>query len=672
MFENALIITNDRFASASPINVFHRESEHYENPHDPSFENRHILFRRRFTLDSVPEHAVLNISADDYYKLWVNGQFVTQGPAPAYNFHYYYNAVDITPYLKAGENVIAVHTFYQGLINRVWVSADMRHMFVCQLDADGKTILHSDTSWKCAEHSGYKALHLIGYATQFAEWYDSRSSEDGFAAPEFDDSAWKTAVPKQNTDYTFFPQPTKQLSIYEIAPARIERTVNPDGSQRIFGDIGFECVGALTLKARGISGTDVVIRCGEECLKDENGQDIDAVRYEMRCNCKYEERWTLSGKTDVLLPYDYKSFRYFELLLPVGCTLSDDGIRMQVRHYPFREAISCPSDDPQIQKIWKLCSDSLKYGAQEGFMDCPTREKGQYMNDGSVSFTAYTLLTGDGALMKKALYEYARSSFISPSLMAVAPCSLMQEIADASMQYPMQMEFLYNHTGDLEMLRDLYPTAATAQESFRRFDRGDGLLDGVDTWNLIDWPKNLRDDYDFPDVRPAAPGAHNVMNAFWYGMCRSLDNIRRILGLPTDEAYTEKVAASYIAEFYDPEQKLFTDTAETKHTSVHSNLLPLFFNLDRLADAAARPVIVSLLREKGLCMGVSMAYYLLAALKKAGEAEAVRELLLSPDGWLNMLREGATTTYEAWGRDKKWNTSLFHPWAVAPILILGE
>lgn len=25
-----------------------------------------------------------------------------------------------------------------------------------------------------------------------------------------------------------------------------------------------------------------------------------------------------------------------------------------------------------------------------------------------------------------------------------------------------------------------------------------------------------------------------------------------------------------------------------------------------------------------------------------------------------MLREGATTAFEAWGRDSKWNTSLFH------------
>ena len=28
--------------------------------------------------------------------------------------------------------------------------------------------------------------------------------------------------------------------------------------------------------------------------------------------------------------------------------------------------------------------------------------------------------------------------------------------------------------------------------------------------------------------------------------------------------------------------------------------------------------------------------------------------------WLRILREGRTTTFEEWGKDTKWNTSLFH------------
>lgn len=64
----------------------------------------------------------MRLSADDYYKLYVNGHFVCQGPSEGYNDEYYYNEADITPFIVGGDNVIAAHVYYQGLINRVWNS----------------------------------------------------------------------------------------------------------------------------------------------------------------------------------------------------------------------------------------------------------------------------------------------------------------------------------------------------------------------------------------------------------------------------------------------------------------------------------------------------------------------------------------------------------------------
>ena len=71
-------------------------------------------------------------------------------------------------------------------------------------------------------------------------------------------------------------------------------------------------------------------------------------------------------------------------------------------------------------------------------------------------------------------------------------------------------------------------------------------------------------------------------------------------------------------------------------------------------------------------MGVYMAYFTLAALKNAGEYDACIELATDEGAWLNMISEGATLTYEAWGKDQKWNTSLCHPWATAPLIIFSD
>ena len=67
-----------------------------------------------------------------------------------------------------------------------------------------------------------------------------------------------------------------------------------------------------------------------------------------------------------------------------------------------------------------------------------------------------------------------------------------------------------------------------------------------------------------------------------------------------------------------------------------------------------------------------MAYFALAALKRQGKMNLAQELATDPDCWLNMLSEGATATFEAWGKEQKKNTSLFHPWATAPLIVFSD
>ena len=71
-------------------------------------------------------------------------------------------------------------------------------------------------------------------------------------------------------------------------------------------------------------------------------------------------------------------------------------------------------------------------------------------------------------------------------------------------------------------------------------------------------------------------------------------------------------------------------------------------------------------------MGVYMAYFTLAALKLSGRYDLCVELATDGGAWLNMIKEGATMTFEAWGKDQKWNTSLFHPWACAPLVVFEK
>ena len=126
-------ITDGEFAELAPRNVFFRQLERVKLPCE-EHRNRHILFRKQFTLTKSPEEAKVYISADDYYKLYINGRLAGQGPAPSYHFRYNYNIIDVTELLREGRNTVAVHTLYQGLINRVWVSGDDRHGLILDIE----------------------------------------------------------------------------------------------------------------------------------------------------------------------------------------------------------------------------------------------------------------------------------------------------------------------------------------------------------------------------------------------------------------------------------------------------------------------------------------------------------------------------------------------------------
>lgn len=266
----------------------------------------------------------------------------------------------------------------------------------------------------------------------------------------------------------------------------------------------------------------------------------------------------------------------------------------------------------------------------------------------------------------------AQSRNICPGLMAVAPGNIMQEIADFSLLWSQILLQYYRFTGDLEFLKDMYPVATGVLEYFKQYEREDGLLVKVDEkWNLVDWPEGLRDGYDFELVKGLTSTVpHNVVNALYIGAMKTLSEIESLIGLEKTHDW-ENLKDTYFSVFYREEQHLLADSEISDHCALHSNLFPLYFGL---FPTDMEQEIADFVVQKGLCCGVYTSYFVLKALAQVGRYDDAYGLIVneSEHGWVNMVREGATCCYEAWGKDQKWNTSLCHPWASSPITVLIE
>lgn len=659
-------LCDERFLRCEPLNIFHKEYSDFKEPfHPEELKNVHMLVRGSFRVNPSEWDSIrLVFSADDWCRIRVNGQIAAIGPCEGYFFAYYRCETDIKKYLKNGVNDIEIEVIYMGVVNRVTNSGDLRMGCVADIygirGGEPELLYCTDdkpsAGWKYTILRIYTSKTTFGYSTQFTEDYDSRlePSENDF----------RPCVSRK-TDYIFEDKPAEMLQIYETFPEYSENL--PEGG--IFYDFGHELTGMLSVRAKGPSGSRIRILCGEE-----TDESPEKVRYGMRCRCNYEDFWTLSDDSGCLDQFDYKAFRYASLIPEGGAEIL--GFSVIERHNPFDDsACVLESSDKILESVFNICKNGVKYGSQDVFVDCPSREKGQYAGDMTITSASSLWLTGSGTLTRKAIENQMQSAYVCPGLMAVAPGSQMQEIADYSLQFPILALRYYKFSGDIDFLKKCYEASLGIYSHFSAYERGDGLLDTVsDKWNLVDWPEEFTDGYDFPlgatKESGAHPGVHNVINAFYIGFLFQLEEMADILGIKHDMR-AEKRAETFNRVFFDAKTGLYVDAECSRHSALHSNVLPLFYgfapenNVGHIAD---------FLYGKKLCCGVYFAYFLLKALSRAGRYSEAWSLVTSTDknSWHNMVREGGTTCFEAWGKDRKKNTSLCHPWASAPVSVILE
>ena len=76
------------------------------------FERNQIedaFFVLSFTVNIIPSEVYVHVSAINRYRLFVNGCSVSFGPRKGDIYCYYYETIDIAPYLKTGDNIIAAY-----------------------------------------------------------------------------------------------------------------------------------------------------------------------------------------------------------------------------------------------------------------------------------------------------------------------------------------------------------------------------------------------------------------------------------------------------------------------------------------------------------------------------------------------------------------------------------
>ncbi len=173
-------------------------------------EGQWVNLRKTFTLKEIPAVAQARISVDSRYWMWVNGELVVyegqlkMGPD---QHSWYYDVVDLAPYLKVGENTIAVLACYWGFQSATAKPTEMQgFLFDAELSKgaleNGATRLISDASWKVIKNPAYETPPVRKNKRPDAvdTKYNAAKAIEGWQAVGFDDSSWKNATVKTLKD----------------------------------------------------------------------------------------------------------------------------------------------------------------------------------------------------------------------------------------------------------------------------------------------------------------------------------------------------------------------------------------------------------------------------------------------------------------------------------------
>lgn len=199
--------------------------------------NHWACFRKEFHIENSFDRAMLAISADTSYILYVNGEQIGAGPVRGWPSEWYYDEYEL-PELSKGKNVIAVLVQHLGSSTMQYIEGKGGVIAQCDFYQDDAVIhqVVTNDSWKTAVHAGFKKESIrMSNCLPWSEIYDAAMFDERWKETEYEDNSWDHAtvlgghginpwgnlIPRDIpmlTDEPIFPK--KTLSVKEVQPVK--------------------------------------------------------------------------------------------------------------------------------------------------------------------------------------------------------------------------------------------------------------------------------------------------------------------------------------------------------------------------------------------------------------------------------------------------------------------
>ncbi|HEX3384042.1 MAG TPA: alpha-rhamnosidase, partial [Mucilaginibacter sp.] len=169
------VLTFTSRVSAQPSPALLRQTpwnaQWIDTPGDNGVSYGVFYFRKSIDLTAKPTSFIVHVSADNRYKLYVNGILVSLGPARGDTYYWNYETVDLAPYLSAGKNTVAALVWNEAQYAPM-AQISVRTGFILQGNSATEEILNTNGSWKCFRDTGRQPIPGYFFAASKGEMVD--------------------------------------------------------------------------------------------------------------------------------------------------------------------------------------------------------------------------------------------------------------------------------------------------------------------------------------------------------------------------------------------------------------------------------------------------------------------------------------------------------------------
>lgn len=660
-------------------------------------EPRIVYFRRVLHISRPPEKLKIRISADSRYKLYVNGHLAEIGPCKGDHRVWYYDTVDLAPYLVRGENVLAVVVLRYPLESHKGNASIFRtqtpglYLAGEFEDSNGTIHLSADENWKCIRDP---QVCIVPESPMLNHLYISEKAAGdpqfaGWKCAGYADGAWETAKPlgwellrqfvSSPANLQPRPIPAMKKSFQRFAGVHtLRQSTEPvDYWQKMLAGEGEVMIPANSHQIVEVSAGEHMTGFPRLSFSGGKGAQLQILYAESYYQPRGEDQWVKGDRTDhrngqlqgfsdsytvagygsredpeQYEPFWFRTFRFIRLEI----TTRETPLRLldysyQETGYPLQIKTHVRTSDETMADIWDISQRTLRRCMHETYMDCPFYEQMQYAMDARTQILYTYAVSADDRLARKCFEDFRRSQRYDGMIACCYPMETFSVIPSFAVYYVLMLHDHMMYFGDRELIRDYLPSVDGVLNYYARNLTPEGLVnktggflfrDGA--WAFIDWAAQWDATAGIP---PAGLTGPIVMESLLYVMAlMSAAELAAFAGRPdTAQEYEQRAEAvrRAIRECCTDSDGMIQDGPGVPQYSQHCQVFGVLTNT--LTVEQGKKNILRTLRspEEYAQCSVAMAYYLFRALEKCDLYEHTQKCW---DLWRDMLRDNLTTCVE--------------------------